>query len=195
MINSDRHETNIDPKDTTMSEEVKAITAKEALKALAMLVPALDEMKDAEATAKEDCDDDLVETIKASRVTLLDSVNELFVAIMGQPLHERSALRRAGLCRFAAAGHKVAEIRKYGDAVRIGSVEGITLPAGRYGNLSRGKSWCRKGSGANAVWANNDGGHRVAEAGKWIVGSSDGFARKEQTQWDVFVACGIYCAD
>lgn len=75
-------------------------------------------------------------------------------------------------------------------AKRTSDSDSIVLPAGRFEGLSRGKGWARLGSGGSAEWGERVRkgarveGYRVG-AGQWIVGSTDGFARKEQTGWDV----------
>lgn len=61
----------------------------------------------------------------------------------------------------------------------------IVLPSGRYEHLSRGKGWARKGRGDSAEWGERgDSGYRVGP-GSWVVGSSDGYSRKDQTPWKV----------
>ena len=89
----------------------------------------------------------------------------------------------------AAADEGIAEadLKRLAEAARVSTkTAGITLPAGRYENLSRGRGWCRKGRGDTAQWAERvEGGYFVAESGRWIVGCSDGFSRKDQTEWDV----------
>lgn len=72
-------------------------------------------------------------------------------------------------------------------ARRVSQVQTVLLPVGRYAHLSRGKSWCRKGNGNAAEWGEKtaDGRHFRVGPGRWIVGSNDGFDRKEQTTWEV----------
>lgn len=61
----------------------------------------------------------------------------------------------------------------------------VLLPQGRFERLSQGKGWARQGSGATAVWgAREDGGYRVGP-GRWVVGSNDGFKRREETTYTV----------
>lgn len=63
----------------------------------------------------------------------------------------------------------------------------IILPPGRYDHCSRAKCWARQGKGPNAVWGDKvKNGYEVGP-GKWTVGSSDGFKRSEQKNWEVHV--------
>jgi hypothetical protein len=169
------------------------ITPAAAIVMLANLVPQLDEFKAAIKEAKDNCDDGLAKELEEKREQLLSMHGDAFIAICGGEMPNHN--RRIVICRAAATSPKPAEIRKLAKANRIGTSDGITLPEGRYGNLSRGKSWCRLGSGSSAQWINADNGHRVTEPGKYVVGSSDGFSRKEQTPWTVCVCCGFFCAE
>lgn len=61
----------------------------------------------------------------------------------------------------------------------------VELPAGKYEHLSRGRGWARKGRGDRVEWGDRvRDGYRVGP-GRWTVGSTDGFARKSSTDWDV----------
>lgn len=71
------------------------------------------------------------------------------------------------------------------DAIRVSGGNTIVIPSGKYERLSRGKGWARKGKGNSAEWGERvDGGYRVG-AGRWTVGSTDGFSRKSSVEWDV----------
>jgi hypothetical protein len=175
-----------------MSTNTK-MTPVEAIVILAGLVPQLDEFKTSIKDAKDNCDDAAVKQMEQDREELLSSHDVAFATVCGDVSVNPN--RRIVICRAAATSPRPAEIRKLAQANKIGTSEGITLPEGKYGKLSRGKSWCRLGSGSSAQWINADNGHRVTEPGKYVVGSSDGFSRKEQTPWNVFVCCGFFCAD
>ena len=167
---------------------------KEAIIVLASIVPRLDELKSAQATAKDNCDESAEEAVKDEREALLTAHTEAFCAVWGQVAVNDN--RRAMVCRVAETAPKPAELRKLATAVRIGTNEGITLPAGRFAGLSRGKGWCRQGSGSSAEWISAENGwYPITERGKYIVGSSDGYSRKEQTPWTVYICCGYFCAD
>jgi hypothetical protein len=73
------------------------------------------------------------------------------------------------------------------DAVRVTRAPRAKLPRGRYQGCSRGRDWCRQGSGKNAVWAqlNDDETAYLVGPGKWSVGSTDGFKRKSERKWIV----------
>lgn len=63
--------------------------------------------------------------------------------------------------------------------------ETIVLPAHRYENLSRGRGWARQGNGDKAVWGVRvNGGYEVGP-GRWNVGATDGFRRKDSVVWTV----------
>ncbi len=49
----------------------------------------------------------------------------------------------------------------------------------RYGGLSRGKVWGKVDGSTPARWAEKSGGALLLTPGKWFVGSSDGFSRKD----------------
>jgi hypothetical protein len=71
------------------------------------------------------------------------------------------------------------------NALRVSRKATVILPAHRYENLSRGKGWARKGKGTSAEWGERvDGGYRVGP-GRWTVGASDGFHRKDEDVWNV----------
>lgn len=70
-------------------------------------------------------------------------------------------------------------------ADRVSRTDTIVLPKGSLEDLSRGRGWCRQGSGADVVWGERvDGGYRVGP-GRWSVGSTDGFKRKRARDWKV----------
>lgn len=98
-----------------------------------------------------------------------------------------SEARLKTLTTASAEGMSADDLKKLAEAIRVCSAaDGITLPAGRYENLSRGRGWCRLGTGAKAQWAERvDGGYRATETCRWVVGSTDGFSRKDSTSWMV----------
>lgn len=75
-------------------------------------------------------------------------------------------------------GADLATLRAIISASRVSRKDTITLPRGRYGTCSRGRDWCRSSDGEFY----DD--HEVGP-GKYTVGSSDGFSRKEKTPWTV----------
>ena len=50
----------------------------------------------------------------------------------------------------------------------------------RYGGLSRGKCWGRQGTGDAVRWADKSGSALYLTPGRWVVGSDDGFRRKDR---------------
>lgn len=79
-----------------------------------------------------------------------------------------------------------ATFRLLASAMRVARKASIVLPAHRYESLSRGRGWARQGRGDSAIWGDReDKGYRVTTTGRWVVGASDGFSRKDETTWDV----------
>jgi hypothetical protein len=63
--------------------------------------------------------------------------------------------------------------------------DSIVIPAHRYENLSRGRGWARKGKGDNVTWGERVDGGYECDKGRWVIGASDGFSRKDSVTWDV----------
>jgi hypothetical protein len=69
------------------------------------------------------------------------------------------------------------------------------VPCHRFENLSRGRGWARLGSGKEAVWGErSNGGYRLRQEGRWVVGGHDGFSRKGETIWTVRRVAGVWIA-
>jgi hypothetical protein len=85
--------------------------------------------------------------------------------------------RRASLRIALIAGADVDVLREIACASRVARHMTIALPAGRYAHLSRGRNWQRRSDG---VFVDGEVG-----AGRWTVGSTDGFNRKDRTEWKV----------
>lgn len=70
-------------------------------------------------------------------------------------------------------------------ATRVRRAAEMRLPAEHLEGLSRGRGWCRRGQGTNAVWGQRvDGGYLVGP-GRWSVGATDGYRRRSSTTWSV----------
>lgn len=96
-----------------------------------------------------------------------------------------SDARRATLVRAIEIGADDAAILVLAKAKRTSKHPTIILPLGRYEHCARGKGWARRGRGDAAQWGERTSdGYRVGP-GKWTVGSSDGFARKDESAWHV----------
>lgn len=92
--------------------------------------------------------------------------------IAGREISEARLARLREAAELGATAEVLAQIR---DAVRVSRTAYVMLPAHHYESLSRGRGWCRQGTGDNAVWADRDGdGYRVGP-GRWTVGATDGF--------------------
>lgn len=96
-----------------------------------------------------------------------------------------SDARRENLARALELGADDATLVRLASAVRVSRRSTIVLPAHRYEGLSRGRGWARQGKGNDAVWGERtDTGYRVG-TGRWVVGATDGFSRKDETIWRV----------
>lgn len=152
------------------------MTPADAKKALAALAPQLQTWRAGLETAKEQLDEpaqkiamESLAKIGAEAIELTKSITDCGV----------SPGRARLLVEAAAAGLSPAQLKKIAQAWRVGEGS-VILPAGKYEALSRGKGWCRLGTGSNAKWGSRvDGGYMIEEGGKWTVGSSDGFSRKD----------------
>lgn len=97
-----------------------------------------------------------------------------------------TASRRESLALAHTAGVDDATLRLLADVTRLRRTNWIALPAGRYEHLSRGKGWARLGRGQSATWGERvEDGYKAAREGEWVVGSDDGFSRKDQVEWQV----------
>lgn len=99
--------------------------------------------------------------------------------------HSVTDARRESLRLAIEAGADDATLATLLAASRIARSETIVLPAGRFEHLSRGRGWARKGRGDTVEWGERvTGGYRVGP-GRWMVGSTDGFKRKDSVEWIV----------
>lgn len=138
--------------------------------------------KAALVTAKESLDDAATTAANASMDAIVSEAAALISAITTDSV----SASRAKTMIIAAASLSPAKLKALAEAARVSSAEGIVLPAGKFEHLSRGKGWCRQGTGSFATWGERvDGGYRVAKIGKWTVGSTDGFSRKDSVTWTV----------
>jgi len=160
------------------------MTPIEAKTELVNLKCRLDEATSALAAAKESLDD---AAIAAANAIMDAVVSEATILVGAITTASVSAARIRTVIRAAATELPPAKLKAIAEANRVSSsVDGIILPAGKFENLSRGKGWCRQGSGSSATWGERvDNGYRVAATGKWTVGSNDGFSRKDSTMWTV----------
>ena len=71
------------------------------------------------------------------------------------------------------------------DAARVSHKDTIVLPPGRFEHCSRGRGWARLGKGDNVTWGERDAKGYLVGPGKWAVGSSDGYKRKDSVAWNV----------
>lgn len=93
--------------------------------------------------------------------------------------------RRESLEIALSLGAGVAMLSEIAAATRLARADTICLPEGRFEHLSRGKGWARKGRGDNAVWGERvNTGYRCTP-GTWVIGSNDGYSRKDATTWKV----------
>lgn len=134
---------------------------------------------DAVATAKEEGSEKHLCNIFA----LADEVSALKAAARLARVMTPSCppLRAARLWACAHEGVELADLRWAVGATKSGV--GQVHIGTRYAGLSRGKCYGRHTDGG---WAPKDGSTvHLDRAGKWTVGSSDGFNRKEKATWTV----------
>lgn len=100
--------------------------------------------------------------------------------------HEVKDSRKETLVRAIELGASDDVLETLRDALRIHrNSQTIVLPALRYEHLSRGRGWARKGRGREVTWGERvDGGYQVGP-GRWTVGATDGFSRKDSCDWSV----------
>lgn len=138
----------------------------------------------------------LTEAFGAAAATPAPETLEGQIARLELDVSDCSEARVKLLARAHLLGVSDAALRVLVGAVRISSGETITLPAGRYEHLSRGKGWARQGSGDRAVWGERTATGYAVTAGRWTVGSDDGFRRQDRTTWDVTeVRVGATCGE
>ncbi len=101
-------------------------------------------------------------------------------------LGDVSPNRRVSLEIATAAGVDDTTLITLATASRLARRTTLDLPAGKYDHCSRGKGWARQGRGDTAAWGErqDNGTYRVGP-GRWVVGSSDGFNRKDRVNWTV----------
>lgn len=117
------------------------------------------------------------------RVTAeLEAVDALGILAGAPALPEK---RRESVIIAVRAGADWPTVKLIITAPRLSREDTIVLPPGRFEGLSRGRGWARMGKGSSAVWGEKaSGGYRVGP-GKWVIGSNDGFNRKDEVAWDV----------
>lgn len=105
------------------------------------------------------------------------------IASLGMELNPN---RVESLHKAIDAGVDEKTLKTLAVATRLARKKHIVIPAGRFENLSRGRGWARKGRGESAEWGEraDSGGYKLSP-GKWTIGSTDGFNRKEQVEWIV----------
>lgn len=96
-----------------------------------------------------------------------------------------SDARRESLRIAVGLGAEVDAMRRLVAAVRLRREGWVLLPAGKYAGLSRGRDWCRSREGGGFADRCDNGGFR-GTPGKWEVGSTDGYNRKDKVAWDVY---------
>jgi len=125
-----------------------------------------------------------IETIETSAAATIDVAAARLDALCAKHAPV-SAVRRESLAVAISLGADATTLATLADAVRVSRKETVLIPQGRFARLSRGKGWCRSGKGAGASWAELEGNEYRVGPGKYVVGSNDGFTRKEQTDWTV----------
>lgn len=86
--------------------------------------------------------------------------------------------RAVSLAIASELGAGLSTLRAVAGASLLARNGEIKLPRGRFANLSRGRGWCRCSDGT--FFADH-----IVGPGKYAVGSSDGFSRKDRVRWTV----------
>lgn len=154
----------------------------------------LDSLKESMAAAESSLDQAAQATIKSNIDALLVNAAEYAKVIADKDI---GPLRMPSVISAAASGLSPKDIKDIAVALRVSQKDrGILLPAGTFENLSRGKGWCRLGRGSNVTWADRvDGAYLANSAGTWVVGSNDGFSRKDQVEWKVMKIGAFWIAN
>jgi hypothetical protein len=157
-------------------------TVKESIEQLCAMQTTLAGIESRKAEADENLDSDAVSVCDAEREALMEAAHQLALTFSDIAKIERmpSLIRAVGKL-------KPKQVKMLLEATRVNTVDGgIYLPLGRYEHCSRGKGWCRLGSGSSVTWGERtDKGYFADQVGKWVVGSDDGFSRKDKTEWKV----------
>jgi hypothetical protein len=138
-----------------------------------------------ESTATESTATESTATATESTATVTETTPEaaLIESLMVQ--YDCPPVRRDTLTEAQAKGAALKVLHAIANAPRVSKSDTIVLPSLRYENLSRGRGWARKGKGSDAVWGERtDKGYRVGP-GRWTVGATDGFSRKDSCTWTV----------
>jgi hypothetical protein len=178
---------------TTTTTPATTTTPVEAASALAALLPAYDAAIAAKKAAEQNLDQAAVEAASTELAQIRDRVRSLMQAISAEQIGDG---RCRALLLAASRGATPQDLRDIAEAVRTSTGDGITVPMHHYETLSRGRGWARLGRGEKAVWGERtEGGYRLRQEGRWVVGGHDGFSRRGETTWDVRVVAGIWIAN
>lgn len=171
-----------------MTENATTPTPKDAVASLAALAERLAAATTAARTAAEALDE-AARTAAQTDVDAIVAEGRVHVKIITDK--DMRDIRVQTLIKAAGDGLTPSQVKTIATAVRVSSGDTITLPKGKYEDLSRGKGWARLGAGSNAAGSNAtwgdrvDDGYSVSVEGNWTVGSTDGYNRKESTPWKV----------
>jgi N-formylglutamate amidohydrolase len=177
---------------TTTTTQVQ-ITPTEAASRLAALHDAYEAAVSQMTAAKDSLDQAAIAAAQAALDGLRGQVRELVgVIAAGREINDE---RCHTLVVAAAAGATPADLKTIAEAKRASRGAYIWVPRHRYEGLRRGRGWARLGSGMDAVWGERvDGGYRLRQEGRWIVGGYDGIARKVEIVWNVRRVAGVWIA-
>jgi hypothetical protein len=176
---------------TTTTTQVQ-ITPAEAAARLAALHDSYEVAAAALSAAKESLDQTAIAAAQATLDAHRGQVRELVGVITGREITDE---RCHTLVVAAAAGATPADLKAVAEATRASRGAYIWVPCHRYEGLSRGRGWARLGSGKDVVWGErSNGGYRLRQEGRWVVGGHDGFQRKGETTWTVRRVAGVWIA-
>jgi hypothetical protein len=168
-------------------------TPVEAVARLAAYAPLLEAARTQRKEAEQAMDGAASAAAKALLASLRGESRSLIASLTDEAVSDG---RVDAVVRAAETGPSPRDLKKIAEAIRCGTGSRVVLPRGQYDHLSRGRGWCRHGSGSDAVWAeSSEGGWAATLPGTWTVGTSDGFKRKDTVVWTVETVGGVWIAN
>lgn len=166
-----------------MSEVVTTKTPKDVVAEIAAFFDKHKETKEKIKEAHENLDKEKVEALQKEFESIYQKVKELMRSLTETSISDE---RCVTLIKAAKTGASPLAMKNIAEAKRVSSKKYIELPKHRFEYLSRGRGWCRQGTGSNAIWGERtENGYKVDTPGKWSVGGHDGFTRKREDIWIV----------
>jgi hypothetical protein len=178
---------------TTTTTPATPVTPVEAAAAIAAMLAEYDTAIAAKKAAEQNLDQAGLEAAEADLAQIRGRVRSMMACITTEKIGDG---RCRALILAASRGATPQDLRAIAEAVRVSTGDGVTVPMHHYETLSRGRGWARLGRGEKAVWGERtEGGYRLRQEGRWVVGGHDGFSRRGETIWDVRRVVDIWIAN